>query len=235
MVKGKRAKVCMVTYRDDSLRSMIRDVATFMTLHGKADIVTGLKHNSTGINTFGVPITSKEVLIGLVEKTKAGALDNVISRLTTTARKASHALIMDLARGFIYVNSDSDDTPSEEPNRDITANTCLNLSDLKVTLVDDDTTPNMDTPLVSSLDGLNMPSGGGIQFTSNVVDAYPNSMNFKETTIGDYFSPHMESPIVNQASGLFGLGNKGVAGNDLSMNNATDDMNLSNNKCNTPK
>nr|GFD08502.1 hypothetical protein [Tanacetum cinerariifolium] len=131
MVKGKRAKVSMVTYRDDSLWSMIRDVATFMTLHGKADTVTGLKHNFTGINTFGVPIMSKEVLIGLVEKTKAGALDDVISRLTTTAH--------------------SDDTPSEEPNRDIIANTSLNLSDLK--------------------------------FTSNVVDAYPNSMNFKETTI----------------------------------------------------
>ncbi|GJX03660.1 hypothetical protein Tco_0189576 [Tanacetum coccineum] len=66
---------------------------------------------------LGVSIMSKEELIRLVEKIKSGALDNVISGLTTADRDVAHALVLDLARGFNYVNSDSD-TPSEELNMD---------------------------------------------------------------------------------------------------------------------
>ncbi|GKF40256.1 hypothetical protein Tco_0120317, partial [Tanacetum coccineum] len=65
---------------------------------------------------LGVSITSKEDLIGLVEKIEAGALDDEIFGLTTAERDAAHALIPDLARCFNYVNLDSDDTPSEEPS-----------------------------------------------------------------------------------------------------------------------
>ncbi|GJT79682.1 hypothetical protein Tco_1054024 [Tanacetum coccineum] len=112
----------------------------------EAATVTGMKHNSTGVGTtiFGMSITSKEVRLGLVEKIKASALDDVIYGLTTAERKATHALILDLERGFNYLNSDSDDTPSKEHNRDITTNTGLNSSVSNVTLIDDDTTPSMD-------------------------------------------------------------------------------------------
>ncbi|GJY71979.1 hypothetical protein Tco_0475682 [Tanacetum coccineum] len=60
---------------------------------------------------------SMEVLIGLVDKIESGALDDVISGLTTAEHQAAHALVLELARGFDYVNSDSD-TSSEEPIRD---------------------------------------------------------------------------------------------------------------------
>ncbi|GJU42711.1 hypothetical protein Tco_1195668 [Tanacetum coccineum] len=45
---------------------------------------------------------SKEELIGLVDKIKSGALDDVISRLSTTERQATHGLVIELARGFDY-------------------------------------------------------------------------------------------------------------------------------------
>ncbi|GKF21089.1 hypothetical protein Tco_0069727, partial [Tanacetum coccineum] len=95
----------------------------------------GLNHKSTRVDTtiLGVSITSKEELIGLVEKIEAVALDDEISGLTTAERDAAHALILDLARCFNYVNLDSDDTPSEEPS--------FNSLVSKVTLIDDDTTP----------------------------------------------------------------------------------------------
>ncbi|GKA14558.1 putative reverse transcriptase domain-containing protein [Tanacetum coccineum] len=64
----------------------------------------------------GVSITSKEELIGLVGKIDFGALDDEIYVLTTAERAATHALVMELARGFEYVNSDSD-TSCEEPYR----------------------------------------------------------------------------------------------------------------------
>ncbi|GJZ57001.1 hypothetical protein Tco_0612495, partial [Tanacetum coccineum] len=66
---------------------------------------------------LGVSITSKEELIGLVEKIESGALDDVIFGLTTADHDVAHALVLDLARGFNYVNSDSD-TPSEELDMD---------------------------------------------------------------------------------------------------------------------
>ncbi|GKC53648.1 hypothetical protein Tco_1076393 [Tanacetum coccineum] len=65
---------------------------------------------------LGVSITSKEKLIGLVNKIESGALDDVIYRLTIDDRQAAHVLVIQLARGFDYVNSDSD-TSSEEPYR----------------------------------------------------------------------------------------------------------------------
>ncbi|GJZ59297.1 zinc knuckle CX2CX4HX4C containing protein [Tanacetum coccineum] len=65
---------------------------------------------------LGVSIAFKEVFIGLVDKLVSGALDDVISGLTTAKRKAVHALVIELARWFDHVNSDSD-TSSEEPNR----------------------------------------------------------------------------------------------------------------------
>ncbi|GJW68116.1 zinc knuckle CX2CX4HX4C containing protein [Tanacetum coccineum] len=51
-----------------------------------------------------------------LDKIESGALDDVIYVLTTTECEAAHALVLELARGFDYVNSDSD-TSSEEPNR----------------------------------------------------------------------------------------------------------------------
>ncbi|GJU12313.1 hypothetical protein Tco_1134709, partial [Tanacetum coccineum] len=57
-----------------------------------------------------------EELIGLVDKIDSGALDDEIYVLTTTERAAAHALVMELAKGFEYVNSDSD-TSCVEPNR----------------------------------------------------------------------------------------------------------------------
>ncbi|GJY59821.1 hypothetical protein Tco_0459713 [Tanacetum coccineum] len=59
---------------------------------------------------FGVQIMSKDVLVGLIEKIKAGGFDNEKSRLTPVEREASHALIVDLARGFDYLNLYSDDS-----------------------------------------------------------------------------------------------------------------------------
>ncbi|GJY67683.1 zinc knuckle CX2CX4HX4C containing protein [Tanacetum coccineum] len=85
------------------------------------------KHDATSIKPpikltkpvviLGVSIASKEELIGLVDKIDSGALDDVISGLTTAERQDAHALVLELARGFDYVNSDSD-TSSEEPIRD---------------------------------------------------------------------------------------------------------------------
>ncbi|GJS89030.1 zinc knuckle CX2CX4HX4C containing protein [Tanacetum coccineum] len=65
---------------------------------------------------LGVSIASKEELIGLVDKIESGTLDDVISGLTIDERQAAYALVLELARGFDYVNSDSD-TSSEEPVR----------------------------------------------------------------------------------------------------------------------
>ncbi|GJS49188.1 hypothetical protein Tco_0599309 [Tanacetum coccineum] len=65
---------------------------------------------------LGVSIASKEELIGLVNKIESGALDEVISKLTIVERQAAHALVLELAKGFNYVNSESD-TLSDEPNR----------------------------------------------------------------------------------------------------------------------
>ncbi|GJZ05543.1 hypothetical protein Tco_0539336 [Tanacetum coccineum] len=56
-------------------------------------------------------------LIGLVEKIESGSLNDVISGLTTANLDVTHALVLELARGFNYVNLDSD-TPSEELNMD---------------------------------------------------------------------------------------------------------------------
>ncbi|GKG48145.1 hypothetical protein Tco_0510030, partial [Tanacetum coccineum] len=56
-------------------------------------------------------------LIRLVNKIELSALDDVISGLTTAEHQAAHALVLELARGFDYVNSKSD-TSSEEPIRD---------------------------------------------------------------------------------------------------------------------
>ncbi|GKC78222.1 hypothetical protein Tco_1128996, partial [Tanacetum coccineum] len=55
-----------------------------------------------------------ENLNGLVDKIKSSALDDVLSGLTTAEHQAAHALMLELARGFDYVNSDSD-TSSKEP------------------------------------------------------------------------------------------------------------------------
>ncbi|GJR65602.1 hypothetical protein Tco_0011667 [Tanacetum coccineum] len=65
---------------------------------------------------LGVSIASKVELIGLVDKIKSGALDDVIYGLTTAKRETAHALVLKLAKGVDYVNSNSD-TSSEEPNR----------------------------------------------------------------------------------------------------------------------
>ncbi|GKF16843.1 hypothetical protein Tco_0061761 [Tanacetum coccineum] len=88
---------------DINVAGMVNEAAT----------VTGMKHNSTGVDTtiFGMSITSKEVRLGLVEKIEASALDDVIYGLTTAERETTHALILDLERGFNYLNSDSDYTP----------------------------------------------------------------------------------------------------------------------------
>nr|GEZ73597.1 hypothetical protein [Tanacetum cinerariifolium] len=60
------------------------------------------------LDILGASIAFKEELIGLVDKLESGALDDVIFGLTTTEREAAHALVIELARGFDYVNSDSD-------------------------------------------------------------------------------------------------------------------------------
>nr|GEW54061.1 hypothetical protein [Tanacetum cinerariifolium] len=65
---------------------------------------------------LGVSIASNEELFRLVKRIESDALDDVISELTTAEHDATHALVLKLARGIDYVNSDSD-TPSEEPNR----------------------------------------------------------------------------------------------------------------------
>ncbi|GKB49992.1 hypothetical protein Tco_0900745, partial [Tanacetum coccineum] len=61
-------------------------------------------------------VVSKEELIVLVDRIEFGALDDVISGLTNAERQAAHALVLELARGFDYVNLNSD-TSSEEPIR----------------------------------------------------------------------------------------------------------------------
>ncbi|GKG50847.1 hypothetical protein Tco_0538971, partial [Tanacetum coccineum] len=72
-----------------------------------AATATGLNHNSNRVDTtiLGMSVTSKGELIGLVEKIEAGALDDEIYGLTTDEREATHALILDLTRGFNYANS----------------------------------------------------------------------------------------------------------------------------------
>ncbi|GJR72483.1 zinc knuckle CX2CX4HX4C containing protein [Tanacetum coccineum] len=76
------------------------------------------KHDATSIKPpikltkpvviLGVSIASKEELIRLVNKIELSALDDVISGLTTAEHQAAHALVLELARGFDYVNSKSD-------------------------------------------------------------------------------------------------------------------------------
>ncbi|GJX85765.1 hypothetical protein Tco_0336539 [Tanacetum coccineum] len=88
-------------------------------LHASSNIsqVDGCLNKSTGcipikstkpVVILGVSITSKKEIIGLVEKFDSGALDDVISGVTTAECAATHALVLDLTRGFNYVNSDSD-------------------------------------------------------------------------------------------------------------------------------
>ncbi|GKC82942.1 hypothetical protein Tco_1138659 [Tanacetum coccineum] len=98
---------------------------------------------------LGVWITSKEELIGLLDKLEFGALDDVIFGLTIAERDAAHALVLDLARGFNYMNSNSD-TPSEELNKDTTSNTGFNSSFSKVNFINDDSTPSMALSIVKS-------------------------------------------------------------------------------------
>nr|GEV67872.1 hypothetical protein [Tanacetum cinerariifolium] len=50
--------------------------------------------------------------VRLMDRIEAGGFDNEIFRLTHVKREASHTLIADLARGFDYMNSDSDDSAS---------------------------------------------------------------------------------------------------------------------------
>nr|GEV44880.1 reverse transcriptase domain-containing protein [Tanacetum cinerariifolium] len=80
-------------------------------LHASSNInqVDGCLNKSTGcipikstkpLVILGVSITSKEELIGLVEKFKSGALDDVISGLTPIECAAAHALVLDLAREY---------------------------------------------------------------------------------------------------------------------------------------
>ncbi|GJT97740.1 hypothetical protein Tco_1093258 [Tanacetum coccineum] len=87
-------------------------------LHASSNIsqVDGCLNKSTGcipikltkpMVILGVSITSKKELIGLAKKFDSGALDDVISGLTTPECAAAHALVLDLTRGFNYVNSDS--------------------------------------------------------------------------------------------------------------------------------
>nr|GEW25478.1 hypothetical protein [Tanacetum cinerariifolium] len=178
-VTGKDGTARRMTVVIDSISDSI---AENFTLPGKAATVTGLKHNSTGVDTtiFGVSITSKEVLVGLVEKIKASDLDDVIYGLTIAEHEATHALILDSAIGFNYLNSDSDDTPSEEPNKNITTNAGLNSLVSKVTLIDNDTTPSMNTPLVSFMDVM-------------------NDTTIKVSNVDDDAFPSHESPIVKYA------------------------------------
>nr|GEW99978.1 putative reverse transcriptase domain-containing protein [Tanacetum cinerariifolium] len=82
---------------------------------GATSIKSPLKLNKPLV-ILGVLITSKEELIGLVDKIDSGALDDEIYVLTPAERTAAHALVMELASNFEYMNSDSD-TSCEEPNR----------------------------------------------------------------------------------------------------------------------
>ncbi|GJX54177.1 zinc knuckle CX2CX4HX4C containing protein [Tanacetum coccineum] len=63
---------------------------------------------------LGVSIASKEELIGLVDKIEFVALDDLISGITTAESQAAYALVLELARGFDYVNSNSDTSSLED-------------------------------------------------------------------------------------------------------------------------
>ncbi|GKE24344.1 hypothetical protein Tco_1435856 [Tanacetum coccineum] len=111
---------------------------------------------------LGVSITSKEELIGLVDKIDSGALDDEIFVLTIAERATAHALVMELARGFEYVYSDSD-TSSEDPNR-VTPGVVLHIDE---------------SPIVHSVSIQDMPSTSISATSVSVSEPSKPKANFR--------------------------------------------------------
>nr|GEY32047.1 hypothetical protein [Tanacetum cinerariifolium] len=81
-----------------------------------ANVNAGTPKLAKPVVILGVSVASKKELIGLVNKIKSGAFDDVIFGLTNDDHQAAHALVLEVVRGFDYVNLDSD-TLSEEQIR----------------------------------------------------------------------------------------------------------------------
>ncbi|GJV35274.1 zinc knuckle CX2CX4HX4C containing protein [Tanacetum coccineum] len=131
---------------------------------GMQSLYTSNDANITAKTIFGVQITSKDVLVGLMDKIKAGGFDNEISGLTPVEREASHALTVDLARGFDYLNSDNDDSaPSLGDNESkLTSEKRKEVMDTICAMWDDLMTesPNLmsESPIVQSVSIQDNPS-----------------------------------------------------------------------------